>query len=64
MAREKIRGILVMEGDEILGITVLWDLKRIKKERQWESPVKAFMARDVITITPLTSPHHGRTHND
>ncbi|TKB10057.1 CBS domain-containing protein [Desulforhopalus sp. IMCC35007] len=56
MVREKIRGILVMEDDEILGITVLWDLKRIKKERQWESPVKAFMARDVITITPLTSP--------
>ena len=56
MGREKIRGILVTENDEILGITVLWDLKRIKKERQWDSPVKAFMARDVITITPNTSP--------
>lgn len=56
MSREKIRGILVTENDEILGITVLWDLKRIKKERQWDSPVKAFMARDVITITPDTSP--------
>lgn len=56
MGREKIRGILVTEDDEILGITVLWDLKRIKKERQWNSPVKAFMARDVITITPNTSP--------
>ena len=56
MGREKIRGILVTEEDEILGITVLWDMKRIKKERQWESPVKAFMARDVITITPTTSP--------
>ncbi len=44
------------EDDEILGIIVLWDLKRVKKERQWESPVKAFMARDVITITPTTSP--------
>ncbi|PHR28473.1 MAG: hypothetical protein COA36_06245 [Desulfotalea sp.] len=56
MQREKIRGILVTENDEILGITVLWDLKRIKKQRQWDSPVKAFMARDVITITPNTSP--------
>lgn len=56
METEKIRGILVTENDEILGITVLWDLKRIKKKRQWDSPVKAFMARDVITITPETSP--------
>jgi tRNA nucleotidyltransferase (CCA-adding enzyme) len=56
MGREKIRGILVTENDTILGITVLWDLKRIKKERQWDNPVKAFMSRDVITITPKTSP--------
>ena len=56
MGREKIRGILVTENDAILGITVLWDLKKIKKERQWNNPVKAFMSRDVITITPTTSP--------
>ncbi len=56
MEREKIRGILVTENDTILGITVLWDMKRIKKDRQWESPVKAFMSRDVITITPTTPP--------
>lgn len=56
MGREKIRGLLVTENDVILGITVLWDMKRIKKDRQWDSPVKAFMSRDVITITPNTSP--------
>ena len=56
MEKEKIRGILITENDAILGIIVLWDLKRIKKERQWESPVKAFMSRDIITITPNTSP--------
>ena len=56
MAVENIRGILVMDQGTIEGIIVLWDLKRIKKERQWNSPVKAFMARDVITITPATSP--------
>ncbi|MFT5701366.1 MAG: tRNA nucleotidyltransferase (CCA-adding enzyme) [Desulforhopalus sp.] len=56
MGREKIRGILVTENNEILGITVLWDLKRIKKQRQWDSPVKAFMTRDIITISPKTSP--------
>jgi CBS domain-containing protein len=56
MAKEKIRGIMVMEEDKIQGIIVLWDLKRIKKEQQWDSPVKAFMARDIITIEPGASP--------
>jgi tRNA nucleotidyltransferase (CCA-adding enzyme) len=35
---------------------VLWDFKRLKKERQWESPVKAFMQRNVVTIDPVTPP--------
>lgn len=56
MATEKIRGIMVMEGDKIHGIIVLWDLKRVKKEQHWDSPVKAFMARDIITIDPGVSP--------
>ncbi len=56
MTEKKIRGLLVMEGEAIKGIVVLWDLKRLKKERQWESPVKAFMQRDVITIDPTTPP--------
>lgn len=56
MARQKIRGILVMEENKIQGIIVLWDLKRVKKEKHWDNPVKSFMQRDVITITPTTSP--------
>ena len=56
MATEKIRGVMVMEDDEIHGIIVLWDLKRVKKEQHWDSPVKAFMARDIITIAPGASP--------
>ncbi len=56
MIAEKIRGIIVMEDDEIHGIIVLWDLKRIKKEQHWDSPVKAFMARDIITVEPGASP--------
>lgn len=56
MAKENVRGLLVMENDAIQGIIVLWDLKKIKQERQWKSPVKAFMKRDVITICPKTSP--------
>ncbi len=56
MAKEKVRGIMVMEDDEIQGIIVLWDLKRVKKEQHWDSPVKAFMARDIITIDPAAQP--------
>ncbi len=56
MAKEKIRGIMVMEDDKIHGIIVLWDLKRVKKEQHWDSPVKAFMAREIITIDPGVSP--------
>jgi CBS domain-containing protein len=56
MTREKIRGILVMEDEVIMGILVLWDFKRLKKERQWKSPVKAFMERDVVTIDPTIRP--------
>jgi len=56
MASENIRGVMVTEGDQIQGIIVLWDLKKVKKERQWNSPVKAFMTRDITTIFPSTSP--------
>jgi nanoRNase/pAp phosphatase (c-di-AMP/oligoRNAs hydrolase) len=56
MAAEKIRGVIVMDDDEIEGIIVLWDLKKVKKDRQWDSPVKSFMARNVITIDPGEAP--------
>ena len=56
MASEDIRGVIVADDDEIRGIIVLWDLKKIKKERQWNSPAKAFMARNIITISPSSSP--------
>jgi len=57
MDREKIRGVMVVgEKGKIEGIVVLWDFKKIKKERQWNSPVKAFMIRDVTTLSPESSP--------
>lgn len=56
MNREKIRGIMVLEKDEIQGIIVLWDLKRVKKEAHWLHPVKAFMSRSIITIEPGAQP--------
>ncbi|BCL63114.1 hypothetical protein DGMP_38070 [Desulfomarina profundi] len=57
MDREKIRGVMVIgEEERIEGIIVLWDFKKIRKERQWNSPVKAFMVRNVATLSPETSP--------
>ncbi len=56
MAEKKVRGLLVMDGDKIEGVIVLWDLKRLKKERQWASPVKAFMSRRVECVSPDMSP--------
>lgn len=57
MDREKIRGVMVVgEEEKLEGIVVLWDFKKIKKERQWNSPVKAFMVRDVATLSPESSP--------
>ncbi len=56
MAAKKIRGVMVTEGKKIKGIIVLWDLKKIRKKKQWNSPAKAFMIRDVTTIPPEASP--------
>ncbi len=56
MAEQKIRGVLVAEQEKLLGIIVLWDFKKVKQEKQWDSSVKAFMARDITTIAPDAPP--------
>jgi tRNA nucleotidyltransferase (CCA-adding enzyme) len=56
MTSHRIRGVMVTEGEEILGIIVLWDFKKVKKDNQWDSPVKAFMARNILSIGPGESP--------
>ncbi|WP_028583594.1 CBS domain-containing protein [Desulfogranum mediterraneum] len=52
MVERKIRGIIVGDELDLQGIVVLWDLKKLKQEKQWNSPVKAFMNREVATISP------------
>ncbi len=56
MQEKKIRGILVGSETELQGIIVLSDLKKLKLEKQWKSPVKAFMVRDVATTAPGLPP--------
>ncbi|MGD9949394.1 MAG: CBS domain-containing protein [Desulfobulbus sp.] len=52
MEEEKIRGIVVEDEDQLQGIVVLWDMKKLRQRKQWNSPVKAFMSRNVSTIAP------------
>jgi nanoRNase/pAp phosphatase (c-di-AMP/oligoRNAs hydrolase) len=47
-------GMPVLEGDRLVGIISRRDLHKVKS-RQWDSPVKAFMSRKVVTITPMHS---------
>ena len=56
MERKKIRGVLVMEDDTLLGIVVLWDFKKIKIDKNWEKPVKAYMVRNPVCISPDDKP--------
>ena len=56
MSRRKIRGVLVMENDELQGIVVLWDFKKLKHDKHWDKPVKAYMARDLISVAPDAIP--------
>ncbi|SHO49061.1 CBS domain-containing protein [Desulfopila aestuarii] len=56
MSRRKIRGVLVMENDELQGIIVLWDFKKLKNDKHWDKPVKAYMARDLISVAPDAIP--------
>ncbi len=56
MSDKGVRGILIEEDDQLTGIIVLWDFKRVKKEKQWDNPVKAFMNRKLTTIPPDALP--------
>jgi nanoRNase/pAp phosphatase (c-di-AMP/oligoRNAs hydrolase) len=49
-------GVPVTEDDKLVGIISRRDFKKIKKESQLKSPVKAFMSSNVVTISPGTSP--------
>ncbi len=48
-------GMVVMEGGRLVGIISRRDLNKLNKDMQRRSPVKAFMARKVITVTPMHS---------
>ncbi|MDL2286802.1 CBS domain-containing protein [Desulfococcaceae bacterium OttesenSCG-928-F15] len=49
-------GLPVLEDGRLAGVISKRDSRKIRKESQKKSPVKAFMSRDPITINPQTSP--------
>jgi len=55
--REKgCTGIPVVEGERLVGMISRRDFRKLKKEKQMEAPVKAFMSRKVKTISADKSP--------
>jgi nanoRNase/pAp phosphatase (c-di-AMP/oligoRNAs hydrolase)/CBS domain-containing protein len=51
-------GAPVMEGNEIVGIISKRDLNKLKKASQRRSAVKAFMSRNILSISPQDTVTH------
>lgn len=48
-------GFPVTENDQLVGVISRRDFKKVKKDSQMKSPVKAFMANKVVQISPESS---------
>lgn len=53
---EGFTGIPVVDGKDLVGVISRRDFKRVKKNAQLKSPVKAFMSTNVISIQPEKNP--------
>ena len=49
-------GLPVVDGEKLVGIISRRDFKKIKRESQLKSPVKAYMSTNIMTIEPGKSP--------
>lgn len=49
-------GLPVVDNDALVGVISRRDFKKIRKKRQLQAPVKAFMSTQVITVAPGKSP--------
>ncbi|MEW6078526.1 MAG: CBS domain-containing protein [Thermodesulfobacteriota bacterium] len=61
LKKEKVSGMPVLEGEDLVGIISIRDVNKIKKNSQWQAPVKSFMATSIITAPPeMTVPKAAR----
>lgn len=51
-------GVPVTDNGDLVGIVSRSDFKKVRKESQLKSPVKAFMQKNIRTIEPGKSPMH------
>ena len=51
-----VTGVPVVSDNQIVGVISRRDFKKMRKEAQLKSPVKAFMTTDVVSIGPEKSP--------
>ena len=51
MMERRCTGLPVIDEDRLVGIISKRDFGKRLKEKDWQKPVKAFMRRDVVTIT-------------
>jgi nanoRNase/pAp phosphatase (c-di-AMP/oligoRNAs hydrolase) len=49
-------GLPVVEGNKIVGVISRRDFRKMRKESHMQSPVKAYMTKDIITIDSEKSP--------
>ena len=51
LQEQQCTGFPVIDEDRLVGIISKRDFGKQKKEKDWQKPVKAFMRRDVVTVT-------------
>lgn len=56
LRHQGITGIPVVDDGRIVGMVSRRDFRRVRKESQLKSTVKAFMSKEVLTIAPGNSP--------
>ncbi len=57
LLREKgCTGVPIVDDGKLVGVLSRNDFKKIKREKHLKSPAKAFMSREIVTISPDKSP--------
>ena len=56
LQEKECMGLPVIENDQMVGVISRRDFVKLKKKKQWQAPVKAFMSREIKTISPERSP--------